>query len=75
MENPKINTKVIHSATKSAWNVVGTDLSKKYKIARFPYTVTGNEILDTIEKSEALLHAQFVSKCFNKANLLIEIIK
>ena len=37
MTNPKIKTKVVHSQTKSAYNVVGTSLGNKYKIARIPY--------------------------------------
>lgn len=32
--------KVKHSESKTAWNVVGTELSLRYKIARCPYLVT-----------------------------------
>ena len=61
-----INTTVKHSLTKDAWNVVGTDLGKKYKIARVPYfVVEGNDILTTMNKNEALEHALFISNCFN----------
>lgn len=74
MENPKIKTKVVHSQSKSAWNVVGTKIPGKFKIARFPYLVTGNEIIDTKEKNEALLHAEYISKCFNNSDKIISII-
>lgn len=74
MQNPNIKTKVVHSESKSAWNVIGTVLNGKYKIARVPYLVTNNEIINTKEKSEALLHAEFISKCFNKSDEIISII-
>jgi hypothetical protein len=61
-----MKTKVIHSESKSAWNVVGTDLGKKYKIACCPYVeVENNEIITTQNKAEALSHALFISRCFN----------
>lgn len=61
-----IHTKVVHSKSKPAWNVVGTSLGQKYKIARCPYFVHENdEILTTLEKNEALEHALFISKTFN----------
>jgi len=53
MKDPKINTEVKHSQSKDAWNVVGTTLTKKYKIAR--------------EKDEAMGHAEFISFCFNNS--------
>lgn len=71
MENPKIKTKVVHSQSKPAWNIVGISLSGKFKIARIPYLVTQNEIVDVKEKSEALLHAEFISKCFNSSDEII----
>jgi hypothetical protein len=61
-----IETKVIHSQSKSAWNVVGTVWGGKYKICRVPYVTCGNEITDTKEKSEALAHAMFISHSFNE---------
>jgi len=70
MEDPKIKTKVVHSKTNNAWNIIGTELGAKYKIARIPYLVTGNEIQDTVEKSEALRHAYFISLCFNKSDVV-----
>lgn len=62
-----IKTKVTHSLSKSAWNVIGTIPGGKYKIARVPYfVVKDNEILTTRNKSEALEHAEFISNAFNK---------
>ena len=61
-----IHTEVKHSLSSNAWNVVGTCLGEKYKIARIPYAVVkDNEIITTINKNEALEHALFISKCFN----------
>lgn len=75
MENPNIKTKVVHSQSKDAFNVVGVKIPGKYKIARIPYIVTGDEITDTKEKAEALQHAEFISRCFNKSDSLISIIQ
>jgi hypothetical protein len=74
MENPNIKTKVVHSESKTAWNVIGTSLGRKYKIARCPYLITNNEIIDTIEKSEALSHAKFISQCFNKSDAIVPLL-
>ncbi len=74
MENSNIKTKIVHSQSKTAWNVIGDNLGGKYKIARIPYSVTGNEIIDTIEKSEALRHAKFISQCFNNSGKIVSII-
>jgi hypothetical protein len=74
MENPNIKTKVVHSESKTAWNVIGTSLGRKYKIARCPYLITNNEIIDTIEKSEALKHAKFISQCFNKSDTIVPLL-
>ena len=68
MKTPNIKTKVVHSATKSAWNVVGDTLGGKYKIARVPYHVSGNDIIDHRDKDEAFQHAEFISWCFNNAD-------
>lgn len=67
MENPKINTKVVHSKTKAAWNIIGIKLGGKYKIARFPYLLTECEKLNDINKREAFNHAEFTSFCFNNS--------
>ena len=72
--DPKIKTKVVHSQSKDAWNVAGTGLSLKYKIARIPYVVSGNDITDTKEKAEALEHAEFISRCFNNSEKIFSLL-
>lgn len=63
-----ITTKVVHSQSKTAWNVIGTFPGGKYKIARVPYhIVDGSEKWNTRAKNEALEHAQFISDAFNDA--------
>jgi len=70
MNSPNIKTKVLHSQSKDAWNVVGTGLSGKYKIARIPYVLCGNDFIDTKQKAEALHHAEFISHCFNNSDII-----
>lgn len=68
-QKTKVNTKVKHSESKNAWNVIGTALGAKYKIARVPYLVVeDDEILTTQNKYEALEHAIFISYCFCNPN-------
>ena len=67
MTNPKIKTRVVHSQSKSAWNIIGSIPGDKYKIARIPYSVTGNEVIDNINRVEAAKHAEFISYCFNNS--------
>lgn len=76
MKNPNIKTKVIHSESKPAWNVIGTKLGSKYKIARCPYIVSEGTDDTTIkinlrEKAEALVNAGFISWCFNHSDIII----
>ena len=62
-----IKTEVKHSLSKHAWNIVGTQLGWKYKIAQVPYiAIEGNEIVTTRNKYEALEHALFISRSFNE---------
>jgi hypothetical protein len=68
MKNPKIKTKVIHSQTKSGWNVVGEKLGGKYKIARIPYICAENENITDRNRAEAFDHASFISYCFNHSD-------
>lgn len=76
MENPNIKTKVVHSESKDAWNVVGISLAKKYKIARVPYLIIKDlEDTNKARKEQARLHAEFISGCFNKSDSLMELIK
>ena len=67
MALPKIQTRVVHSESKSAWNVVGTELGSKYKIARVPYITTLMPEITEREKLEAYELANFISTCFNVA--------
>ena len=61
-----IKTEVVHSKSKTAWNVIGTCPGGKYKIARCPYhVIDGSEIYNTRSKYEALEHALFISNAFN----------
>ena len=65
MKNPNIQTKLQHSHSKSAWNVVGATLGRKYKIARVPYITSKDEEVSERERKEALRHAEYISACFN----------
>lgn len=73
MYNPKIKTRVVHSQTKSSWNIVGENLGCKYKIARVPYLVLDNQELSDRNRIEAFEHAAFISYCFNKSDSICEI--
>ena len=74
MKDPNLKTKVIHSTSKDAWNVVAITLGDKYKIARIPYIVTETIIeLNNREKRQALLHAEFISSCFNNSKEICEL--
>lgn len=75
MENPKIKTKVVHSQTKSAWNIVGENLGGKYKIARVPYLVSDIQVLSDKNIIEAFKHAEFISYCFNHSDSILEYYK
>ncbi|PHR23563.1 MAG: hypothetical protein COA36_16665 [Desulfotalea sp.] len=73
MENPNTNTKVKHSESKNAWNIVAEGLGVKYKIARVPYLVIEDcEIMNEIEKSIALKHANYISYCFNNSSKILQ---
>jgi hypothetical protein len=73
MEDPKMKTKVKHSESKNAWNVVGNSPGGKYKIARVPYlSIEGSDLLTRKEKLEAFKHAEFISFCFNNSNSILE---
>ena len=72
MKNPKLKTRIVHSQTKSAWNIVGEKLGDKYKIARVPYlTIENNDISDN-NRVEAFEHASFISYCFNNSDIICE---
>ncbi len=75
MENPKIRVKVVHSQSKTAWNIVGERPGCKYKIARIPYfAIEDSEALTSQNIYEALLHAKFIAECFNNSDSIVEMI-
>ena len=57
-----MKTKVVHSQSKSAWNVVGTELGGNYKITRVPYLVGVCEHIDAKNRGDAYKIAEFISK-------------
>jgi len=71
MKDPNIETKVVHSESKPAWNVVGTNIGKKYKIARVPYFTGSTEEVDKINRIEAKNIADFISYCFNNSKKIL----
>ncbi|MBS3993140.1 MAG: hypothetical protein KGZ87_05445 [Bacteroidetes bacterium] len=72
MENPNIKVQIKHSESKTAWNIIGTKLGGKYKIARVPYIEIANSKSCTeIQKAEALKHAEFISFCFNHSDIIL----
>ena len=74
MENPKIDVKIKHSESKNAWNIIGTMPGSKYKIAKVPYYQTENkdsEAFNTMQKAEALKHAEWIRFCFNNSDRIL----
>lgn len=74
MKDPKIKVKVKHSESKTAWNIIGTMLGDKYKIARIPYVKEeGNdwEKHNTKQKEKALNQAEFIAYCFNNSTKIL----
>lgn len=53
--------KVKRSETKEAFNVIGTVLGVRYKIARCPYPIGTNHTLNQREMAEAEANAQLIS--------------
>jgi len=70
MKDPNIQTGVVHSQSKAAWNVIGTKMGGKYKIARVPYIVVDDAEVTETNKKEAFEHAQYISTCFNFSKLI-----
>ena len=67
MENTEC--KVVHSESKSAWNVVGTVAGGKYKLARVLYNVDSrmSDELNMRERKEALEIAKFTAQSLKRA--------
>lgn len=62
---------VKHSETKAAWNIVGTEIGGKYKIAMIPY-VTDSRFPEesTVNRKEAFDTAMYLTACLNKKEAL-----
>lgn len=72
MEDPKLRVEIKHSESKSAWNIIGTKLGSKYKVARIPYVViVGNKTLARNEKDEAFKIAKYLCFCFNNSKEIL----
>lgn len=71
MGNPGIKTKVVHSLSNPAWNVVGVRLGGKFKIAIVPYIVVEDNDVTEINRNEAREHADFISHCFNNSEIIL----
>jgi hypothetical protein len=67
MKNFKITTKIQHSMSQNAWNVVCTNLGHKYKIAVVPYLLS-----EPHGRQQALDHAEYISHCFNNQDSILE---
>lgn len=72
MSNSKLKTKVVHSKSKPAYNVVSITLGQKYKIARVSYVPIDHEGLMDRNREEAKRHAQFISDCFNNSEKIYD---
>jgi hypothetical protein len=64
-----IKCKVTHSRSKAAWNIVGTEIGLKYKIAIIPYPALGkfNSDINEVNRRHAFYHAEFICRCLNNA--------
>lgn len=66
-----MKTKVIHSQTKAAWNIVGTMPNDTYKLVRVPYYINGRVAIDDPinqeERKRAFKLAESISKFLNTA--------
>ena len=69
-----IKTKVVHSESKSAWNVISESIGNKYKIARVPYVCVDSEHITDRQRIQALEHAKFISYCFNHSDEIAKLI-
>ena len=67
------NDNLIMDQSKSAWNVIGTKLGGKYKIARIPYETADDDNITERNRSEARMHAWFISYCFNNSDNIFRI--
>lgn len=61
----KIKTKVVHSKSQFAWNVINTVLGGKRKIAVVPYVAIDIDNENYPMRKEAKEIADFISNSFN----------
>jgi len=70
---------VKHSESKNAFNIIGTELGGKYKIARIPYFVAKySEEVSEREKLEAEQHAKLIAcapEMFEKLKETLDVLK
>jgi len=65
----KSKAKVMHSESKDAWNVIGTVLGGRWKIARFPYLqIEGSQDYNEKEKIEQYSNAMLLADAINTTN-------
>lgn len=67
---------VKHSESKNAWNIVGTRLGSRHKIARCPYEVEPrlSERWNELEKAEQLANATLMAASTNLLEALEDIV-
>ena len=67
-----MKTKVVHSQTKAAWNIVGTTPGLTYKLARIPYHVRvdteNDDPINQEERKRAFKLAESISRFLNTAS-------
>lgn len=64
--------KVKHSESKTAWNVIGTQLGGKYKIAQCPYIITKSPLYTVNAKTKAEAEQEANALLISKAPELLE---
>lgn len=64
---------VRHSHTKPAWNIIGTRLGDRHKVACVPYIVTDDQD-NASERLEALTNAQFIAACINYRDAVMAVL-
>ncbi len=72
IKDPNLKVEIKHSTTHNAWNIVGTKLGCKYKIARVPYDTIEDVELTERWRKEAYNHVEFIAYCFNNSTNIIE---
>ena len=68
-----IECEVKHSETKDAWNILGTGLGRKFKIARIPYLFLEDDEFYKGKRQEALSHAEYIAWALNNSEQLLRL--